>query len=360
MRFRVAIALLQTCAPAVAHATPPCRYDRTLMQVEAQVPANDVAYRVTGMAKAKGLQRIQVRDPSGDLTTVWPRSEAKGAPRLYKAVSNEALHVMYAVLRGGSPEREYDLRPRVDGTTFRPVSVWWTADALVVEQGPDGAPYPEGGSTADAIRERYGVVLQEVQRSDDGAFAPIDALSDAWTPRRFALLDDALSRLSSQEREALDPITFVRDPHVDVQTEPGQTLRAAYKNGVVALFDASLEGDAWFFTGSPQAPTSRFTRTLLHELGHGLADIANRRGLTGDILQVYAQVPGALEGPTDYGATSPAEGFAEAFAMFHTDPEALQRCLPEVHAWFERGEHLQFIPSEPEAGSTDERATVAP
>jgi Mlc titration factor MtfA (ptsG expression regulator) len=51
-------------------------------------------------------------------------------------------------------------------------------------------------------------------------------------------------------------------------------------------------------------------------------------------------VPGAASGITSYGRTSPAEAFAEAFSLFHADPDALRRVSPEALAFFERGGHL--------------------
>ena len=68
-----------------------------------------------------------------------------------------------------------------------------------------------------------------------------------------------------------------------------------------------------------------------------------RGAIRGDspVEDAYAQVPGALPGPTQYGRTALAEGFAEAFALHRTDPESLRRIAPQVWGWFERGEHVQ-------------------
>lgn len=54
------------------------------------------------------------------------------------------------------------------------------------------------------------------------------------------------------------------------------------------------------------------------------------------------ELPGARP-VTWYAEVSPDEFFAEAFALFHTDPAALQRISPEMHAWFAAGTHLITI-----------------
>ena len=47
--------------------------------------------------------------------------------------------------------------------------------------------------------------------------------------------------------------------------------------------------------------------------------------------------------PTLYGRLSMEEAFAECFALFHIDPDALVRTAPHVHAWFARGGHLDAV-----------------
>ena len=47
--------------------------------------------------------------------------------------------------------------------------------------------------------------------------------------------------------------------------------------------------------------------------------------------------------PTLYGRLSMEEAFAECFALFHIDPDALRRTAPHVHAWFTRGGHVDAV-----------------
>lgn len=44
--------------------------------------------------------------------------------------------------------------------------------------------------------------------------------------------------------------------------------------------------------------------------------------------------------PTLYGRLADAEGFADAFALWKLDPEALERAVPGAVAWFDSGAHL--------------------
>ncbi len=62
--------------------------------------------------------------------------------------------------------------------------------------------------------------------------------------------------------------------------------------------------------------------------------------LTHDVLDAYAAVPGAVPGPTGYAATNLEESFAEAFRLWHLDPDALRALTPKVADWFAKGGHL--------------------
>jgi hypothetical protein len=66
---------------------------------------------------------------------------------------------------------------------------------------------------------------------------------------------------------------------------------------------------------------------------------ALRTGLAG-VEKRYAALPAALGGPTSYGRISAKESFAEAFALYHVDPDSLRWIAPQVHTWFEASTHL--------------------
>jgi hypothetical protein len=72
---------------------------------------------------------------------------------------------------------------------------------------------------------------------------------------------------------------------------------------------------------------------------------ASRAGLrlqgNSPVVMEYKKIRSNRSGPTSYGRTDPSEGFAEAFAIFHLDPQALEWIDPEVYQWFRMGRHLE-------------------
>lgn len=70
---------------------------------------------------------------------------------------------------------------------------------------------------------------------------------------------------------------------------------------------------------------------------------ARRMTRGGPVIDAYLAAVGSGASPTDYGRQSETESFAEAFALFRADPAALRRALPEAHAFFARGGHIEAI-----------------
>lgn len=61
---------------------------------------------------------------------------------------------------------------------------------------------------------------------------------------------------------------------------------------------------------------------------------------TGPLLESYWKAHGTRPAITRYAETSPKESFAESYSLYRADPAALKRLLPDVFAYFERGDHL--------------------
>jgi hypothetical protein len=74
-----------------------------------------------------------------------------------------------------------------------------------------------------------------------------------------------------------------------------------------------------------------------------LARDFKRRSPRWGVLGDYRKLLKGKRGPTRYGQTNLKESFAESFALFKTDKQALKRWSPEVLAWFERGGHTVFL-----------------
>lgn len=192
----------------------------------------------------------------------------------------------------------------------------------------------------------------------------IESGTAEWTELELAALQQALSTLAAAELAQLASVRFVRNH------QPSGTSTATFADNTwgqyisaggqrtIYLYDATINYDESKFIGTPDAPLLATAQCLLHEIGHALADpsrtarSSNSMSLLGEagptdadpddssVLAAYKAVRGKLRGPTPYGATSLSESFAESFALFRADPEALSRVAPRVHEWFLRGGHL--------------------
>ncbi|MCB9666421.1 MAG: hypothetical protein H6732_20085 [Alphaproteobacteria bacterium] len=293
----------------------------------------------------------------------WPR--AKGSLPFSKLTRAELLAVSWVVSRRVE-EAELDLLvPEADGVD-RAVTVIWDdhrvrAWAGAVVPAPDRSPAP--------------AAMMEV------AGATLDAEDAAWSVADVQALTDALGLLSEEERARLGTVRFTRDD------EAGRAFRAAQQRSgesrlssiyeqrrgasrILLYDDGALQSAV--FVGSPETPRSPLVRTVLHSLARMLADppppappeggaspAPSRLGsdeVPDDVGEEAAPVEdppsamaramldvmGALErAPTPAGRRRGESAFADAFALAHADPDALERTAPEVLAWFRQGGHLQ-------------------
>jgi hypothetical protein len=250
---------------------------------------------------------------------------------------------LVAIALTGSVGAEWDLLLPVRGARV-PVTVWWDeARRVDVRAGAPWTPSVRPATIEDVARRGAGRI---------GGAA-------GWDPEALGLLDEALGRLSPGELEALRGVEYVRGsaepvgPLVD-----GLVARYAFDEagGRIEVFDAATDPGIDRFVGSPEAPLHAALHPILHELGHALSDAPARRAqaealeesagrwrASNPVTAAYAAVAAEAVGPTRYGRTAPAEGFAEAFALYHLDPEALLRVMPGVHAWFAAGEPLEIV-----------------
>lgn len=93
--------------------------------------------------------------------------------------------------------------------------------------------------------------------------------------------------------------------------------------GEVAIFH-SIHGDF-----------EEITETLQHVMSE-----MERAPQRSRVLTAYASLPDVATGPTRYGRTAIGESFADAFALYHLDPEALRRASPSAHGFFADQGHL--------------------
>jgi hypothetical protein len=277
----------------------------------------------------------------------------------------EALYAMWSTAVRAHRGAELDLWVDV-GAGPRAVTLWWGVDRSVrVGVGPPGA----------AVQVEAGPLEVAAALEGTGGFV------GDWGGDEADAVVLAVGHLSPAEREAVAGVTLIRGAlsprsprrelaYFDPQTEPPGLW----------FFDPAFEA-ASGFVGPPEAPLPPAALTALHELGHVIADLPFRRayvaytsavddwldgvrgpeeeaaaterqaiarerfrsyrslGDTGPVIDAWEAFRAGRRGPSLYGWRSPQESFAEAFALWHLDPEALERALPGATAWFEVGSH---------------------
>lgn len=283
---------------------------------------------------------------------------AAGGVASLDALPPEAVYAVWGTLRPWARGAELDLL--VDtGRGARPVTVWWSTrrDAVVAwGDGPVERPKPPRDGV-EAWREdlalRYG--LGEI----GGAVA--------WTSDEVADVATALARLSPEELAGLDGIALRR-----MAVSPRSAARElayfdpSHEPPILDFYDLAFEEGGYGFVGDVAAPAPAAAMTALHEFGHVLADAPFRRayvayleaweadptveqpyrdyqalGRASPVVAAWEAFRGRRKGPSSSGFRDPDESFAEAFALWHLDPDALERALPGARAWFGSGAHLR-------------------
>lgn len=306
-----------------------------------------------------------------------------------------------AAVRVGLSEKtrgaELDLLLECGDDSVIPVTLLHDPDgSLSIKQGTSRLARrpetPQGLMSPAEMKARYGI-------------GPSDFGQVQWTPEYLAVLAQALALLGPEERAFLASVPIVREHKpsgVFIKPQFQQHVMALFTHtyGVarIELYDTLLDDDQRLFVGSPDAPLQRSVMYVLHEFGHVIAtashvsvlrdltksidkyydridelaeknsapdgtirvtpeedadldnklwdietsfDRLERMGRSGPVIAAYRGVRG--KGPTPYGAVSLHESFAEAFALFRADPEALRRVDPTTYHWFERGAHMKAL-----------------
>lgn len=166
---------------------------------------------------------------------------------------------------------EADLVVGTSPDTMHPVTIYWQEGVLDCVPGPSGQGLRLRGGTGPELQERFGI-------------GPLRDAGAQWTAFPLALLDDALSRLSAGELEALRGLPFDRRP--TMTDDAGNSIRpnvsAAFfadpAGPRVEVYDAAV-APTNHFVGEPDAPRPDSTRVILHEVGHAVARIVHVRAL---------------------------------------------------------------------------------
>jgi hypothetical protein len=264
------------------------------------------------------------------------------------------LGALWLATSTGDAGAENDLRVHMRGRGSTAVSVQIDLEGNVrVYSGEATARASGSAPSTDEIKKRFGLRGK---------------MAGKWGAAERRALTEALAALSQYELQAVQDVAFARRG----KAPGGDPSRAALYEAqgckaVIYLFSTGVRADKYRFVGDATAPRNAMLHSITHEVGHAFEHaparerycrakhkkgrMRNRLIQEGNaiyrqslVLAEYLRVLGDDPAPTDYGGSSKHESFAEAFALWHMDPEALKRARPAVHAWFAAGGHLEQRP----------------
>lgn len=289
-----------------------------------------------------------------------------------------AVTAAVAALVHDTPGAEIDVLA-ADGT--HAVTVWFEPGTLVV-------------SEAAVAGSLHRVVPDEATLRTRWTLGPLVAGDRSFDPRSYGLLDLAMASLDPRERALVQDLTVRRDSRATIPTGYA-TVAAVYTSqdgGRIEVYDDAFVPTT-HFVGTVAEPKPFQLLVLVHELGHAIHDAPARsaraslvrleaeyeRGRAeleamaaarasperwealaaesnarvtrahdvsawfsepSPVLEAWKAAKGREPAATTYGRHAPEEGFAEEFALFRTDPAALERASPRAAAWFRAGGHL--------------------
>ncbi|HEY4220651.1 MAG TPA: hypothetical protein VGO62_04895 [Myxococcota bacterium] len=302
---------------------------------------------------------ITVADKLKGRALTWVDEDGKERALKTDAASLAVLGVpelgaLWLATATGDNGGENDVRVRVGKTSSVAVSVLTALDGSVrlVSAPRGGVPAESAAPSEDEIKQRFDLEAK---------------LPGKWHETELRALADSLALLAPEELAVVKHVQFDRQ----AQPKDGDLSHAAlYEDGgcsgVVYLYSSGVRADTFRFVGDPSAPKSAVLHSLVHEIGHAFEQAAARdrfcaaRKAKGDrandlvndgekmreespVIVEYQKALGSDPAPTDYGNTSKHESFAESFALFHVDPDALKRTNPSVFAWFAAHGHIKAL-----------------
>lgn len=295
-----------------------------------------VAKSVKTRADKHGF-RIRAGGPDGS----WSHPREKDGMPL-KKLSRTELLALYTVLgldlKDDDRTLEWDLR--IEGPSGeQTATVWMEGDWLAVQAG---GPMPAAPTaTREAFAKAWpGFVLTEVDAT--------------WTPELLGALDEALKSMPDRDVRSLEGTPIVRrrarppaksgsnvwTPPADMKRNVISRLAAQFvlseEGPRIEVYDGAIRDDPTTFVGTLDAPHTKLAHTLIHEFGHAISRLD--AGFSPDLSEPargYEAARDGRDGPTQYGMSSPEEGFAEAYALWCLDKPALERAQPAVRAWFD-------------------------
>ena len=220
----------------------------------AAVPDVTLARQIVACTKGYRVNRVERR--ASPPTLVWDAATDALAD-LSRAERIGLLSVLGRNLVGSEADI---LVPAADGTST-PVSVTWAPDgAVTFESGPAVKSLVDETMTAERIKSQF----------DVGEFLEVDA---KWDGASYSLVQQALSSLTTDELAMVGGLRYRR-------VKANGVHAAMYERGDtsnwVNVYDVAFVSNKELFTGPVTAPRPQGLITLIHELGHALADVRFR------------------------------------------------------------------------------------
>lgn len=406
---RIWLLLLGLGVPLVALATrrpPPSQpyyaygvYNKPLV---ADLPSAYLAEPVVSWLKGEDIAQVVYRAPDGSRAVVWPRW---GRDARLQDVPAVALKAIIDVMRREQPGVYADLLVQQRGGERYPVSVRWSLDnTLHVALGAPVAMEPAATHTAAAVSERWGLRLltEGAARWDQQSLHLLDTTMSLLTDAERACVSDVpiVASDAPPPSKAGTRVSGIYEysstttPHIRLYTrnaDPSQTtffgdVDAPVPFGVHlvlhelahAIADASARR-AWAPLLAPRqryhalmkqatevadvsadgrirlGPAHLALAQQLQEAEQALLDLGwsparesaiwnARRRLSAPEL-AWAQRMGDRWRPTRYGELDDKEGFAEFFALAHSDPAVIRAIAPDMTRWFAAEGHLDCAPA---------------
>jgi len=324
--------------------------------------------RSQNLLSEKGIQKVHTHSSNAEISL--------------EALDWAQLEAMILMLEFGHSGLEADIVVTHRQGNKYLVSVYWEPNnsVFVSNQIMRNRPQLQSVSKAE-LQKKY-------------MLSSIEDVDTRWTRDELGVIAYCLSILSDEERILLEGTRLLRKKKSKEQRRHGNWTQAGLfeqqnDKKIITLFDHMFAYEGSNFVGSIDVPHRSSTFTLLHEIGHlihsypsveyirqqnqlvrdmnGLIEKYNsnptqnlnkvieakREKLrlleskvptdNGPVLEMFQRQRMFQKGPTTYSNVSLEEAFAESFAMYRLDPEALRRVDPNSFNWFSSNGHIQAL-----------------
>lgn len=253
-----------------------------------------------------------------------------------------------------------------------------------------------GGLWKLSNSQEWAPMYSDVPTKDLNAMYRFDGFlsqGSMWTDEQISILADALRVLEPRELQYLQGLTWVRQKG-SMRTDLAGQFRFENKGDgttqSITLFDKAFNGLAYSFCGTIEKPYSSAHVVIVHELGHLLAEqpriafgnyfnqtvdefnaLVSRFNQTqdqsllssinrlqieitrmeqqpisekGPIVEAFLLNKSTGKGPTRYADFDVDEAFAESYALYKLDPQALRRIDPPLYQWFASKAYMAILP----------------